>query len=42
MFLISIKAPQKHPATVDYKKVKKVKKFKRALCFIGDSRENLQ
>lgn len=40
MFLIPIKAPQKHPVTVDYKEVEK--EFKRALCFIGDSRESLQ
>lgn len=35
--LIPIKAPQKHPVTVDYKEVKKVEEFNRALCFTGDS-----
>lgn len=36
---IPIKAPKKHPVIVDYKEVKRGKEFKRALCFIGDSRE---
>ena len=33
---IPIKAPQKHPVTVDYKEFKRVEKFNRALCFTGD------
>lgn len=39
MFSIPIKAPKKHPVIVVYKEGKKGEEFKRALCFIGDSRE---
>ena len=40
--VIPIEAPQKHPVTVDYKEVKKVEEFNRALRFTGVFLEGLK